>query len=93
MIPAEQRVADEYLGHGFHRVVVRHDEANFAYPIHFHNYTLVLHVVEGELTIELNHHHTTLHAGEQGMVPANALHAVRIGHDGCTYIHAEKNPG
>lgn len=90
MTLAEQRVAEEYREQGFQRVVVRHDEPNFAYPVHYHAYTLVLQVMEGELTVTMNHHETHLSAGQHAVIPAQALHRVTIGQNGCTYIHAEK---
>ncbi len=90
MTPAEQHVADEYLAHGFQRVVVRDDEPGFAYPVHYHNYTLVLHVITGELSVTVNHRHTTAQAGQQVSIPANAMHSVLIGANGCRYLHAEQ---
>lgn len=93
MTLAEDAVIREYLDHGFRRAVVRRDEPNFNYPIHFHAYDLAFQVIEGEMTVVMNHKRTTLHAGDHALVPTNALHSVRIGSSGCVFIHAEKEAG
>ena len=93
MTLAEDAVIREYLDHGFRRVVVRRDEPNFNYPIHFHAYDLAFQVMEGEMTVVMNHKHTTLHPGDHALVPTNALHSVHIGPQGCAFIHAEKVAG
>jgi quercetin dioxygenase-like cupin family protein len=87
---AEAPIIKHYQGQGFSRVVIRDDEPNFSYPIHFHNYTLALQVIEGSLTIVMNNTPTTVEAGDHVMIPANAMHSVVIGPAGCRYIHAEK---
>lgn len=87
---AEDAVITEYKQHGFYRVVVRRDEPNFFYSIHFHNYTLVFQVISGQMTVKMNHKQTVLNPGDHALVPANALHSVQIGSEGCVYIHAEK---
>jgi len=93
MTLAEDSVIKHYLDHGFRRAVVRRDEPNFQYPIHFHNYTLVFQVMEGEMTVVMNHRKTILRSGCHALIPANAYHRVNIGSAGCVYIHAEKEPG
>lgn len=91
MTLAEDRIIQHYLDHGFRRAVVRHDEPYFAYPEHYHAYTLVFQVMSGEMAILMNHQPTHLHPGEHALVPANALHSVVMGSQGCVYIHAEKD--
>lgn len=92
MSHAEDAIIHDYLEHGFQRVVVRRDEPNFLYPIHFHAYDLALQVIEGSVEIVINHHRTTLEAGQHALVPAHAFHTVEIGPKGCVFIHAEKAP-
>lgn len=87
---AEDAVIAEYQHHGFQRVVVRRDEPNFSYPIHYHAYNLVLQVMEGELTVIVNHRPTTCAAGQHVYIAAECMHEVQIGSKGCTYIHAER---
>ncbi len=90
MTLAEDAIIAHYKDHGFRRVVVRRDEPNFSYPIHYHAYNLAFQVMEGEMTVTINHHPTKLGPGDHAMVPANALHTTTIGSAGCVYIHAEK---
>lgn len=92
MTLAEDAIIAHYRDQGFQRVVVRRDEPHFAYPIHFHAYTLAFQIMEGEMTVKMNHQQTTLTAGQHALIPANALHTVTIGSSGCVYIHAEKTP-
>lgn len=93
MTLAEDAVIREYLDHGFRRVVVRRDEPNFNYPIHFHAYDLAFQVMGGEMTVVMNHKRTVLQPGDHALVPTNALHSVHIGPQGCVFIHAEKVAG
>lgn len=90
MTLAEDAVIAQYRDQGFHRVVVRRDEPNFFYPLHYHAYNLAFQVMEGEMTVTMNHQPTKLQAGDHALVPANALHTTKIGPAGCVYIHAEK---
>ncbi len=90
MTLAEDAVIVQYKEQGFVRVVIRDDEPNFSYPLHFHNYPLALQVLHGSLTIVVNNHPTLVEAGGHAMIQANAMHSVTIGPAGCRYIHAEK---
>lgn len=91
MTLAEDAVIAGYQQHSFQRVVVRRDEPNFSYPIHYHAYDLVLQVMEGELTVVVNHRPTTCAAGQHLFIAAESMHEVQIGPKGCTYIHAERS--
>ena len=93
MTLAEDRVIKEYLDHGFRRVVVRRDEPNFFYPLHFHAYNLVFQVMEGMMDVKVNHKHFFARPGDHIHVNAGQYHAVQIGPEGCVYIHAEKEAG
>ena len=93
MTLAEDAVIKDYLDHGFRRAVVRRDEPNFNYPIHFHAYDLAFQVIEGDMAVVMNHKRTVLHPGDHALIPPTALHSVHIGPQGCVFIHAEKEAG
>ena len=90
MTPAEDKIINDYLLQGFHRVVVRRDEPNFLYPNHYHAYTLVLQVMTGMLDVFINHKHTFVRPGDHVQILSGQFHTVHIGPEGCSYIHAEK---
>lgn len=92
MTLAEDAVLQEYQENGFHRVVVRRDEPNISYPLHYHEYDLAVQVMEGWLTMSVNHHRTKLEPGQRALIPTHAFHTVEIGSQGCVFIHAEKAP-
>lgn len=85
-----QRLVEEYEAGGFHHVHVRHDTAGMQYAPHYHPDHVVLHVLEGELDVELDgkHHHLT--ANQKIEIDAERFHTTVVGNQGCIYLHAEK---
>ncbi len=92
MTLAEDSIIAEYTNHGFRRVVVRRDEPNFVYPVHYHAYNLAFQVLTGSMYVTTNHQRTVANPGDHLHIPAGQLHTVQIGPAGCVYIHAEKEP-
>lgn len=89
--PEHQRLVEEYEKQGYHHVHVRHDNAGMIYSPHYHPDQVVLHVVEGELDVELDGRHELLSAGKKISIAAERFHTTCVGTEGCTYIHAEKH--
>ncbi len=60
------------------------------YSPHSHDFYSELHVIEGEMTVQVADEETTLTLGEFFKVHANVEHSAVIGDEGCVYIDAIK---
>lgn len=89
---SEKTTAQHFLERGYQRVVVQQDVAGFVYPIHYHPFNLAIQVLNGSMHITTNNRRMIAQAGDHIQIPANQLHAIHVGPDGCMYIHAEKEP-
>ncbi|GEM_PF-1922502 len=89
--PTHAALLQEYEAAGFHHVHIRHDKARAVYPPHYHPDHVILHVLEGELDVELNGQHQVVAAGQKIDVAAERFHTTCVGPSGCVYLHAEKH--
>ncbi len=73
----------------FAQVYARMDPPEILYPPHAHG-RLVAHVIlEGDMVLTIGGDSVTLSPGDRMDIPANVVHAARIGPYGCTYLIGE----
>ncbi|MBZ5564539.1 MAG: cupin domain-containing protein [Acidobacteriia bacterium] len=75
---------------GFRYVYIWQDAPNASYPDHTHPETTAHVVLEGEMTVTYAGQTRTYKPGERFDVPAHAVHAARVGTQGCKYIIGEQ---
>ncbi|MGB7437812.1 MAG: cupin domain-containing protein [Candidatus Acidiferrum sp.] len=75
---------------GFSHTCVWEDGPDAHYGNHTHPVETAHIILSGELTLIVDGKSTTCRAGERCDVPANALHAARIGPRGCRYVIGER---
>ncbi len=81
---------DKLREEGFSNLFVWRDGPNAYYPDHTHLSTTAHIILEGEMTLTVNGKTETFKLGERCDVPANTLHSVRMGRQGCRYLIGEK---
>jgi quercetin dioxygenase-like cupin family protein len=74
---------------GFRYVYVWEDEPQADYPDHAHPEKTAHVILEGEMLVTMEGGTCTYRQGERFDVPANAVHAARVGPRGCKYIIGE----
>ena len=83
----EQQLRSE----GFRRVYTWQDGPHASYPDHTHAVDTAHVVLDGEMTLTVGGETTTYRAGERPPdIPAGAVHAARMGPQGCRYLIGEK---
>lgn len=91
MHDAPEIVVKKYEHEGYKNVRIRRDRPHFKYEPHYHPHHVVLHILEGDLTVTMEHHDTTLKPGDRIDIEAERFHTTCVGPEGCVYIHAEKH--
>jgi quercetin dioxygenase-like cupin family protein len=86
----EEELKEQLRQQGFSRVYVWQDGASAFYPEHTHEGLTAHIILDGEMTLSMRGVTKTYHVGERGDVPASAVHAARMGPEGCRYIIGEK---
>ena len=77
-------------GEGFKHTYVWEDGPNAKYPDHTHPTETAHIILDGEMTLTVNGQSVTCGIGERVDVPANEVHAARMGPQGCRYVIGEK---
>lgn len=75
---------------GFRHTYVWQDAPNASYPNHTHAAETAHIILEGEMTLTMDGHSETFPVGSRCDVPAGAVHAARMGPNGCRYLIGEK---
>jgi quercetin dioxygenase-like cupin family protein len=86
----EEEFGAQLRRQGFSRVYVWQDAAGAFYPEHTHEGLTAHIILDGDMTLRMRGSSKTYHAGERCDVPAGALHAARMGPEGCRYMIGEK---
>lgn len=86
----EQEFKEQLHRQGFSRVYVWQDTAGVFYPEHTHEELTAHIILDGEMTLSMRGRAKTYHAGERCDLPAGAVHAARMGPEGCPYLIGEK---
>jgi quercetin dioxygenase-like cupin family protein len=75
---------------GFTWTYVWEDAPNAYYPTHTHPEVTAHVILEGEMTVTSRGQTATYKVGDRFDVPANTIHAARVGPNGCRYLIGEK---
>ena len=75
---------------GFRHTYVWEDGPDRRYSDHTHAVETAHIILEGEMTLTMDGRSTTYRVGERCSVSAGAVHAARMGPDGCRYLIGEK---
>jgi mannose-6-phosphate isomerase-like protein (cupin superfamily) len=75
---------------GFGYVYEWQDGPQCYYPHHTHLTETAHIILDGEMTLTMDGHSATYHAGDRVDVPAGALHSARMGPRGCRYLIGER---
>jgi len=86
----EANLIAQLVGEGFSHTCVWEDVPNARYPNHTHGVETAHIVLSGEMTLTMDGVSKTFCEGERSDVPANAVHAARIGPHGCRYLIGER---
>lgn len=65
---------------------IEHAAPSEIIPLHYHPEKLYLRVVTGGVTLVVDGKAQHLHAGDQGVIPAERFHSVYFGENGCSYM-------
>jgi quercetin dioxygenase-like cupin family protein len=86
----EKEFREQLRRQGFSRVYVWQDGAGAFYPDHTHDGLTAHMILDGEMTLTMRGESKTYRTGDRCDVPADALHAARMGPEGCRYMIGEK---
>jgi quercetin dioxygenase-like cupin family protein len=86
----EKGFREQLRRQGFSRVYVWQDGAGAFYPDHTHDGLTAHIILDGEMTLTMRGESKTFRTGDRCDVPADALHAARMGPEGCRYMIGEK---
>ena len=86
----ERELAKQLESEGFGQTYVWEDGPNTQYPGHTHATETAHLILRGEMTLTIDGKTRTYQAGERCDVPARALHAARMGPEGCRYLIGER---
>jgi mannose-6-phosphate isomerase-like protein (cupin superfamily) len=86
----EEEFREQLLRQGFSRVYVWQDGAGTFYPDHTHEGVTAHIILDGEMTLSMRGGSKTYHTGDRCDVPAGAVHAARMGPEGCRYMIGER---
>jgi quercetin dioxygenase-like cupin family protein len=82
----EEELNEQLRRQGFSRVYVWQDAAGVFYPEHIHEGLTAHIILDGEMTMSMRGAMKTYRVGERCDVPAGAVHAARMGPEGCRYL-------
>ena len=86
----EEEFKEQLRRQGFSRVYVWQDAAGAFYPDHIHQVLTAHIILDGEMTLSMRGKAKTYRTGDRCNVPAGAVHAARMGPEGCRYMIGEK---
>lgn len=86
----ERELAKQLEKEGFGHTYVWQDAPNTHYPEHTHATETAHVILQGELTLTIEGRTQTYRVGERCDVPAETLHAARMGPAGCRYLIGER---
>jgi anti-sigma factor ChrR (cupin superfamily) len=86
----EKEFREQLRRQGFSRVYVWQDGSGRFYPDHTHDGLTAHMILDGEMTLTMRGESKTYRTGDRCDVPADALHAARMGPEGCRYMIGEK---
>jgi quercetin dioxygenase-like cupin family protein len=86
----EEEFREQLRRQGFSRVYVWQDAPGAFYPDHTHEGLTGHIILDGEMTLSMRGKSKTYRAGDRCDVPAGAVHAARMGPEGCRYMIGEK---
>ena len=86
----EKNSTAQLVREGFSHTYIWEDVPNARYPDHTHTIDTAHIVLSGEMTLTMNGETKTYCAGERCDVPANTVHAARMGPEGCRYLIGER---
>ena len=75
---------------GFSHTYIWQDRPHTLYPEHTHPTETAHIILEGEMTLTMDGQTHTFCAGERCDVPAETVHAAKMGPAGCRYLIGEK---
>jgi mannose-6-phosphate isomerase-like protein (cupin superfamily) len=84
------KLTQQLRAEGFSNTYVWQDGPNARYADHTHATETAHIILDGELTLIIDGKTVTYGAGERCDVPAGAIHAARMGPNGCHYLIGEK---
>lgn len=87
----ERKIIEDYTKRGYQHVHVRRDRPHFAYPPHYHPFHVTLHVLEGNLEIDIDNRKVNVGPDDRIEIDAEKFHTTCMGPAGCVYVHAEKH--
>ncbi len=87
---SETELAKQLAKEGFRRTYVWQDAPSAYYPGHTHATETAHVILQGEMTLTIEGQTRTYRIGERCDVPAGALHAARMGPEGCRYLIGER---
>lgn len=87
---SEELLRRKLLDEGFEKIYVWRDSPDTEYRDHSHPFTSAHIILEGEMQVVSEHEGRVLKPGDRMDVPAGAIHAVKMGSEGCRYIIGEK---
>lgn len=88
----ERELTEQLRREAFTRIYAWQDAPHAEYPPHVHPVETAHVVLQGEIAITMDGRTRTYHSGQRFDVPAGAVHAARIGPQGCRYLIGEKEP-
>jgi len=86
----EKTLAKQLEREGFDHTYVWQDGPDAYYPNHTHETETTHIILSGEMTLTMNGHTETYRVGGRCDVPAGAVHAARMGSNGCRYLIGER---
>ena len=84
------KLEEQLHSEGFHDTYVWQDGPHAHYPDHTHAAETAHIILEGEMTLIVGGRSATYRTGDRCDVPAGAVHAARMGPEGCRYLIGEK---
>ncbi|HTP69751.1 MAG TPA: cupin domain-containing protein [Dongiaceae bacterium] len=87
---SEKDLTAQLVSEGFTHTYVWEDVPNARYPNHRHPVETAHIILSGEMTLTLNGVSKSYREGDRCDVPAEAVHAARMGPQGCRYLIGER---
>jgi len=88
--PNERELRKQLEAEGFSHTYVWQDGSDAFYPDHTHPGLTAHIILSGEVTVTMDGKSQTYRTGDRCDVPAGAVHAARMGPQGCRYLIGEK---
>jgi len=86
----ENELWKQLASEGFSRIYTWQDAPRAFYPDHTHNELTAHIILGGEMTLSMRGNSKTYRKGKRCDVPAGAVHAVKIGPQGCRHMIGER---